>query len=64
MNTPLPGYEEAAALVADHAAQLGRILPTLERVELERASGRILAQPLAADRDQPPLARSPRDGFA
>ena len=64
MNTPLPGYEEAAALVADHAAQLGRILPTLERVELERASGRILAQPLAADRDQPPFARSTRDGFA
>jgi molybdopterin molybdotransferase len=64
MHTALPSYEEAAALVADRAAQLGRILPALERVELGRASGRFLAQPLVADRDQPPFARSTRDGFA
>jgi molybdopterin molybdotransferase len=33
-------------------------------VELGRAPGRVLARPLCADRDQPPFARSTRDGFA
>jgi molybdopterin molybdotransferase len=64
MNSALPSYDQAAALVADHAAQLGRFHPAVERVELGRASGRILAQPLSADRDQPPFARSTRDGYA
>ena len=36
----------------------------MERVELGRAPGRVLARPLLADRDQPPFARSTRDGFA
>jgi molybdopterin molybdotransferase len=33
-------------------------------VELGQVSGRILAQPLLADCDQPPFARSTRDGYA
>jgi molybdopterin molybdotransferase len=60
----LPGYDEAAALVAAHAARLARFRPSLEKVLLDKASGRVLAQLLRADRDQPPFARSTRDGFA
>jgi molybdopterin molybdotransferase len=33
-------------------------------VDLDRAAGRTLAQPLLADCDQPPFARSTRDGYA
>jgi molybdopterin molybdotransferase len=64
MSSALPSYGEAAALVAACAAQLGRLRPPVERVDLGWASGRVLAQPLFADRDQPPFARSTRDGFA
>ncbi len=63
MSPELLSYEEAARLVAAHAAQLtpcGRI----ESVPLARSRGRILARPLVADRDQPPFPRSTRDGFA
>jgi molybdopterin molybdotransferase len=64
MNTELPSYEEAAELVAAYAAQPDSHGPAVERVELGHAAGRILAQPLVADRDQPPFSRSTRDGFA
>ena len=60
----LPSYEEAAALVAAYAAELGQLPRSTERVDLLRAAGRLLAQPPRADRDQPPFARSTRDGFA
>jgi len=61
---PLPGYEQAAELVAAFAADLGRARPSAERVELGAAAGRVLARAIRADRDQPPFARSTRDGFA
>ncbi len=64
MSTELPSYEEAAAQVATYAGQIGRLRPSTERVELGRAPGRVLARPMCADRDQPPFARSTRDGFA
>ena len=64
MSLDLPSYEEAAAQVAAYVRQLGSIHTSVERVELGRAPGRVLAQPLTADRDQPPFARSTRDGFA
>jgi molybdopterin molybdotransferase len=35
-----------------------------ETVELSHACGRVLAQPVVADRDYPPFDRSIRDGFA
>jgi molybdopterin molybdotransferase len=60
----LPSYEQAAALVADYAARLRSMRASVERVELHEASGRVLSQPLCADRDQPPFPRSTRDGFA
>jgi molybdopterin molybdotransferase len=64
MTSALPSYEQATALVADYATQLGRLRRPAERVELALAAGRVLAKPLTADRDQPPFARSTRDGFA
>jgi molybdopterin molybdotransferase len=38
--------------------------PPIERVPLEDAAGRVLAEVLRADRDTPPVSRSMRDGFA
>jgi molybdopterin molybdotransferase len=55
-------FVEARNLVEQHAAEL-RASGT-ERVSLLEASGRVLAQSLVCDRDQPPFDRSTRDGFA
>ena len=63
-STELPGYEQAAAVVARRAAELGLVLPAAERVALGAAAGQVLAQAVLADSDQPPFARSTRDGFA
>ena len=64
MTSDLPSYEQAVALVAARALKMRRLTPPTEQVALAQAAGRVLAQPLAADRDQPPFARSTRDGFA
>jgi molybdopterin molybdotransferase len=64
MSEKVLSYEEATALVATHAAKLARAQRGTERVPLARAAGRVLAAPVRADRDQPPFARSTRDGFA
>ncbi|MGD0788849.1 MAG: molybdopterin molybdotransferase MoeA [Terracidiphilus sp.] len=64
MSNELPGYDEAAELVAAYCARLARLRPSSESVGLDLAAGRVLAQPLCADRDQPPFARSTRDGYA
>ena len=55
-------YEAAAAAVRSHAEQVSA--PDVERVALLDAAGRVLAEPIRADRDQPPFPRSTRDGFA
>ena len=60
----LLSLDEAAALVAAYTARRARFRPSVERVSLAQALGRVLAQPLHADCDQPPFARSTRDGFA
>jgi molybdopterin molybdotransferase len=55
-------FEEARAVVEHHAAQLrphGR-----ELVELLDSAGRVLAEPIAADRNLPPFPRAIRDGYA
>jgi len=65
MSSALPSYEQAAAVVAAIAARILQSRPAAtETVTLADASGRVLASALAADRDQPPFARSTRDGFA
>jgi molybdopterin molybdotransferase len=55
-------FEEALGVVATQAGagkQLGTAL-----VPLLEALGRVLAEPVLADRDQPPFDRATRDGFA
>lgn len=62
MSTGLLSYTQAASFVADRARAFTP--PAVERVSLSVAAGRVLSQSLAADQDQPPFARSTRDGFA
>ncbi|HEX4038780.1 MAG TPA: molybdopterin molybdotransferase MoeA [Acidobacteriaceae bacterium] len=57
------GYEEAAAVMRREADGV-RTAAGRERVPLREAAGRVLAKAIAADRDQPPLPRSTRDGYA
>lgn len=57
---------KAMMSVADARAAVLADISTLpsERVDLEDALGRILAQPVSACRDQPPFAVSAMDGYA
>ncbi len=55
-------FDEALGTVLECAADLAA--PATERVPLLAAAGRVLAEPVSADRDQPPFDRSTRDGFA
>jgi molybdopterin molybdotransferase len=58
-------FEEAYEVVREYCR---RILKTVDRpreeVLLMQAVGRVLAEPVAADRDFPPFPRATRDGFA
>jgi molybdopterin molybdotransferase len=53
--------EARAAVVA---ALGDAVSPATQRVPLAQALGRVLAEDVLADRDQPPFDRSTRDGFA
>lgn len=64
MSFALPNYDDAATLVCSYATNLAKIQPPIHHVDLALAAGRVLAQTLEADQDQPPFARSTRDGFA
>jgi len=55
-------FGEALDLVLRHAAGVGA--RGQERVALLASPGRVLAEEVRADRDQPPFDRSTRDGFA
>src|ERR1700746_3054831 len=55
-------FEEARHVVEEHAAQ---VRPRgVEGIDLLSAWGRVLALPIAADRDFPPFRRAMRDGYA
>ena len=56
------GFDEALAVVAGWAAKVGA--PATEALPLLECGGRVLAEDVKADRDQPPFDRSTRDGFA
>jgi molybdopterin molybdotransferase len=56
------GFDEALKIVLAHAADL--IPPAAESLPLPVCNDRVLAEPVLADRDQPPFDRSTRDGFA
>jgi len=61
------GYDHAAAVVGREAKRALVDFSTkrgVERVPLGEAAGRVLAEAVVADRDQPPFARATRDGFA
>jgi molybdopterin molybdotransferase len=55
-------FEQAIALILKHVST--QVVPTTERLPLLACVGRVLAQPILADRDQPPFDRATRDGFA
>jgi len=59
----LLSYTEAAACVADYARERTAGRKPVQ-AELAYACGRVLSEQLRADTDQPPFARSTRDGFA
>jgi molybdopterin molybdotransferase len=55
-------FEDARAMVEQHAAKLRP--HDSEELALLQAVGRVLAEPIHADRDFPPFPRAARDGFA
>jgi len=55
-------FEEARHIVEQHARQVGP--GSVEKVDLLASSGRVLAEPILADRDFPPFPRATRDGYA
>ncbi|MCU7550765.1 molybdopterin molybdotransferase MoeA [Chitinophagaceae bacterium LB-8] len=52
-------FQEAQKIIATQAHSFGK-----ETVSLDRALGRVLAEPIVADRDYPPFNRVAMDGFA
>lgn len=55
-------FEEARHVVEQHAAQLTPV--GKESLELLDSCGRVLAEPISADRNFPPFRRVARDGYA
>ena len=55
-------FEEALRIVEREAGRVGTL--GVERVGLLEAAGRVLAERVVADRDQPGFDRSTRDGYA
>src|SRR3984957_18650618 len=60
---PMLSYTDARRKVIEVAGSIPRPLPRAH-VEIEQAFGRILPEPVLADRDYPPFDRSTRDGYA
>jgi molybdopterin molybdotransferase len=56
-------FEQARHCVLEQL-RASRPEPKTELASLSEASGRVLAEPIASDRDYPTLSRSVRDGFA
>ncbi len=55
-------FEDARHTVEQHAAKVRE--PASVSVDLLSAAGRVLAEPIRADRNLPPFPRSTRDGYA
>jgi molybdopterin molybdotransferase len=56
-------FEQARRCVLENV-RAAQPQPQAELVSLSEAAGRVLAEPIASDRDYPTVARSVRDGFA
>ena len=63
---PVLSFEDACRMVDEQAALVlaRNVVIGTESANLLAASGRVLAEPVAADRDLPPFPRSTRDGYA
>jgi molybdopterin molybdotransferase len=61
--TRVVSYADASRIVREHAGRLAPRHPPQSTALLETL-GRVLAEAVLADRDQPPFPRSTRDGFA
>ncbi|MFN7922868.1 MAG: gephyrin-like molybdotransferase Glp [Bryobacteraceae bacterium] len=59
---PTYSFRDARNVVVERVLALRKL--ETESVRLGEAAGRVSAQPVQADRDYPPVARSIRDGFA
>src|SRR5260370_18247734 len=55
-------FEDARHMVEQHASKVSA--GDVESAGLLSASGRVLAEPISADRDLPPFPRATRDGYA
>jgi molybdopterin molybdotransferase len=62
VNSVVLSFEDAVRVVEEQAARVSA--GATESVNLLDAAGRVLAEPVLADRDLPPFARSTRDGYA
>lgn len=62
VSVEILSFEDARHLVEAHAARMRA--PACETVDLLKAAGRVLAEPVVADRDFPPFRRATRDGYA
>ena len=61
-TSPVLTFEAARKLVEEHSA---RLHPSgKELIGIMDSNGRVLAEPITADRDFPPFARATRDGYA
>src|SRR5579862_4196641 len=61
-NSTILSFEDARRVVEGRAALVGPC--GTESVDLQAAAGRVLAEPVVADRDLPPFPRATRDGYA
>jgi len=62
LTTSIQTFEQALATVLEHARHVPT--PRIEASLLLQSAGLVLAEPILADRDQPPFDRATRDGFA
>jgi molybdopterin molybdotransferase len=62
LNSVVLSFEAARRVVEEQAARVSA--GATESVDLLAAAGRVLAEPVLADRDLPPFPRSTRDGYA
>ncbi len=62
VDAKLLTFENARRTAEEHAARVHP--PATESADLLDAAGRVLAEPVTADRDFPPFPRATRDGYA